>query len=470
MSSASAAPAGEERLALRGGRDVVLHTSGFTLPSGGSQRFTPYRELIHVAVGLRGLRLGLQRGSLFLPRAAFAEPGGALTLAGRLRDRMAALPDGERRLARQAELDRRQLLHVRPVVGLLLALVCVAFHVLASFFPAMVSDGEYWRILGLTREPWRLVTSQLLHGGWPHLAVNSLGLFAIGGLLERQIGAVRTGLVAVASAAGAMIGCAWAGYEQVLGASGIVAGFAGALIALEVRRPDLLPALLRLSRSLLIGAVAADFALLSFVPNVAHAAHGGGIVAGALAALALAPDDPAQFDARPWMKAALSASLALALAALGVYAQGLVDPGAAAARRGARMLDDAHAPIMLLNNDAWTIATSKHPSQHDLELALQLAERAVESTRHEDANLLDTLAEVYFQLGRSEEAVSTIDEAIDLRPGVPYFVEQRRRFLGERAADDRPEPPAEGPGGDEGEDGPPFEPDSDAPPAPGVKV
>jgi hypothetical protein len=62
-------------------------------------------------------------------------------------------------------------------------------------------------------------------------------------------------------------------------------------------------------------------------------------------------------------------------------------------------------------------------------------------SRRSDPNILDTLAEIYFAQGRADEALDVIDEAIVLAPGEPYFEEQRRRFTGERAADDRPEAP-----------------------------
>jgi hypothetical protein len=48
---------------------------------------------------------------------------------------------------------------------------------------------------------------------------------------------------------------------------------------------------------------------------------------------------------------------------------------------------------------------------------------------------------VQFQSGDDEAAVETIDEAIALAPGIPYFEEQRRRFTGERDRNDRPAPP-----------------------------
>jgi tetratricopeptide (TPR) repeat protein len=242
----------------------------------------------------------------------------------------------------------------------------------------------------------------------------------------------------------------------VVGASGIVMGFGGALIALELRRPDLLPALLRLPRGLLIGAALADFALLSFVPNVAHAAHGGGLLAGGAAALALAPNDPGRLRPGPALRLACAASLLPVVAALGLFAHGLLDPASSVARRAEWLLDDRAAPPGLLNDEAWRIATADGASEDDLQLALRLARRAVGATARSEPILLDTLAEVYFQLGRGEEAVATIDRAIELAPGVAYYVEQRRRFTGERAADDRPAPPDEEPADDE--DAPPFEP------------
>ena len=426
------------------------------LTSDGSG-LTPYGELIHLAASGRGLRLGTERGSLFLPRSAFADPGAPQELSRRLQERLLALPDGARRLVQQEALDRRQRSVVRPKVGLALALLSIAFYGLALALPSASSDGEYWRFLGLTREPWRLVTSQLLHEGAAHLTLNALGLFLLGGWLERQIGAARTGLVAAAAGVGAMLGCAVAGYERVVGASGLVMGFAGALIALELRRPDLLPALLRLPRRVLVGAVLADFVLLSFVPNVAHGAHAGGIVAGGFAALAIAPAHVAHFRPGRVLRGACAAALALGVAALGIFGYGLLDPATAAARRGAYLLDEREAPVILLNNEAWTIATAAEPTEDELALALRMARRAVRATERREPNLLDTLAEVYFKLGRSEDAVETIDQAIVLEPGEAYYAEQRRRFLGERAADDRPAPPEE-PSPDAEEEAPALEP------------
>src|SRR5262249_35204269 len=101
-----------------------------------------------------------------------------------------------------------------------------------------------------------------------------------------------------------------------------------------------------------------------------------------------------------------------------------------------------------------------------LDEALELADRAVRATGHRDPNVLDTLAEAQFRGGDAQAALSTIDEAIALAPDQAYFREQRRRFAGERAADDRPAPP--------GESAPVREPipNREAPPfeAPGISI
>jgi hypothetical protein len=113
-----------------------------------------------------------------------------------------------------------------------------------------------------------------------------------------------------------------------------------------------------------------------------------------------------------------------------------------AERRAQHLLAVEGVPLHL-NNVAWTIVTGKAPTPGLVDVALKLAERAVEETRREDPNILDTLAEAYFVAGRRDAAIATIDEAIFLAPGVEYFREQRRRFAGEREPDDRPDPPTE---------------------------
>jgi len=164
-------------------------------------------------------------------------------------------------------------------------------------------------------------------------------------------------------------------------------------------------------------------------------------VAGVAATAVLTGRSVARRPSPAWVRAASAAVIVLCAAAVGNAGQELFGGGDFAARHAARLAALPGIPPGELNNRAWMIATDPDSSRELLEAARQLAERAVEETHHEDPTVLDTLAEVLFQLGRKDEAVSTIDEAIERAPGQDYYVQQRRRFTGERAPDDRPDPP-----------------------------
>ncbi len=94
-----------------------------------------------------------------------------------------------------------------------------------------------------------------------------------------------------------------------------------------------------------------------------------------------------------------------------------------------------------LNGVAWTLAAElPSPSRKVLERALGFAEAACTLTRRQDANILDTLAEVHFRLGQRSEALRVIDEALALPDAeTDYLKEQRARFSG----DDEVAPPAD---------------------------
>ncbi|MCY3019615.1 MAG: hypothetical protein NTW87_11375, partial [Planctomycetota bacterium] len=69
-----------------------------------------------------------------------------------------------------------------------------------------------------------------------------------------------------------------------------------------------------------------------------------------------------------------------------------------------------------LNNYAWELLTSPDEKLRDAKAALPLAQKAVELTKHENWNILDTLALALFRNGRREEAIQTEKEAIAQMP------------------------------------------------------
>ena len=88
-----------------------------------------------------------------------------------------------------------------------------------------------------------------------------------------------------------------------------------------------------------------------------------------------------------------------------------------------RAVEQYPEDVELLNSYAWTCAEKGW----DLEKALGLAEKAARLSG-DDPNILDTVAEVQFKLGRAVEAAATIRKALERRPGDEYLQKQLERF------------------------------------------
>lgn len=83
------------------------------------------------------------------------------------------------------------------------------------------------------------------------------------------------------------------------------------------------------------------------------------------------------------------------------------------------------------NSYAWLCAVCKRNLDKALEHALQATKLLPDHAGH-----LDTLAEVYFQLGQQEKAVEIQNRTIELDPGRPYFRKQLERIkAGDRNAE-----------------------------------
>ncbi|MDJ0850538.1 MAG: rhomboid family intramembrane serine protease [Myxococcota bacterium] len=443
-------PAGHERFPLRNRPDaIVLGAEGFDHPQaarGRARAFTAYRDLTHLALSERQLWIATRRALYVLPRHLFLTSDSPGRLLEALADRAGEGPDGPERLRRMAEIDALGRLRTRPMATWVLAATCVlgfllerfvATHVftVGYFSPRLVADGDWWRV----------VTANLLHGFPLHLAVNLVGLLVVGRLLERALGSARTVCVMAASALGSMLASGLLVAGGVVGVSGVVFGLAGGVLILELRHASDLPAWWRFPRPLLhlvLLALAVDVSLGFFLPVIAGEAHLGGFLSGAVATLALtrsAPLGPVRLP-RPRILAAAAASVSALAVATGAY--DLLSVSDFPARHADRIASLPGVTPEELNNHAWFIAVDEDATVPQMEAALRLAERAVAETDGQEATILDTLAEVQFQLGQADLAVETIDRAIAREPDEDYYREQRRRFTGERAPDDRPPDPA----------------------------
>jgi len=129
-----------------------------------------------------------------------------------------------------------------------------------------------------------------------------------------------------------------------------------------------------------------------------------------------------------------------------------LDPGSAAAHtnyggvlvqqgRISQAIDEYRAALRIkpgltepLTELAWTLSTSPSTSLRNAAEAVALGERARSSTNGRDVLALDALGAAYANAGRFDDAVRTVDAALQLIPSNATGAEDTRRLLHERRA------------------------------------
>ena len=432
-----------EEVAERGSPVVFEKAGVLVLPRRRGSRIA-YADIVHVARSESALAIGTARDTLVLRQRAFAGPEAMEALERALKARVGAESNGAMRLARIAELDAAAASRRPRAATLTFMAVCLLVFLFQWGDPFLTHVGVFAPGLFRSGEVWRLFTAHFLHDPllFPiHLGLNLLCIGVIGLLVERVLGSGRTIVVMGFAAVGSAYGCWLAGYHQTLGASGVAAGLAGALLCIEFNGSRRLPVWWRIPRRVFVAAILAQAVLDYFVPFVAGAAHLGGFFAGYLVTRffvsgAVLHRPPARLT----QVAAAAVLLAVACSALAA-APLLRRDGRALESHGLRVLQSEFENARDDNTVAWVMVAESRPSELGAQVAAALAERAVAATDRRNPDLLDTLAEALFALGDVPGALIVIDEAIDLTGGERYFVEQRRRFMGERAPEDRPEAP-----------------------------
>ncbi len=150
--------------------------------------------------------------------------------------------------------------------------------------------GADWGPLSLGGQPWRMLTSTYVHNGLIHILMNMWCLFNLGRLAESVLDRWTYGLVYTACGlAGSVVSLWWHPQIIVVGASGAIFGLAGTLIAvLYLGKLPIPPEAIRRTMSSLL--LFAGYNLLfGMQAGVDNSAHIGGLLAGILLGLALAP-------------------------------------------------------------------------------------------------------------------------------------------------------------------------------------
>jgi membrane associated rhomboid family serine protease len=188
----------------------------------------------------------------------------------------------------------------------------IGSHVTNALLYAGVYSHPTGTFQGASFQPWRLLTSVFVHGGFLHIALNMYTLWVFGQILEPMLGRWRYLTVFLISGVAGSVGMlALAPYTGAVGASGAIFGMFGALLVIQRKLGGPVRQLIVLVViNLLIGIVPI------FGGNIAWQAHVGGLVGGLLAGLVLTETRRrAQLPLQIVLLAALAAVVVLA----GVY-------------------------------------------------------------------------------------------------------------------------------------------------------
>ncbi len=132
-------------------------------------------------------------------------------------------------------------------------------------------------------QPWRLLTSTLLHGGIVHLGFNMWALWDTGRVAERFYGNTQFLLIYLfAGLSGSMASLFFAASKTVsVGASGAIFGVVGALLSALFTKHNKLPATLVSSmRSSMLMFVGYSLVMGFVASHIDNAAHIGGMLGG----------------------------------------------------------------------------------------------------------------------------------------------------------------------------------------------
>jgi rhomboid protease GluP len=148
-----------------------------------------------------------------------------------------------------------------------------------SLIPALVAQGEAWRLL----------SSMFLHSGIVHLGLNMLSLYFLGSFVEQAFGRGRfLALYLLSGLSGSLAYLYFGGFNvPAVGASGAIFGLLGGILGYALRRgtfswqnPLIRQLLILLALNLYLG---------FSIPNVSNTAHLGGLAGGFIFGWLVAP-------------------------------------------------------------------------------------------------------------------------------------------------------------------------------------
>jgi rhomboid protease GluP len=203
---------------------------------------------------------------------------------------------------------RNPLLANMPVTSVIVGLNLLVFALMtlsgvsftAPALQQLVKWGADWGPYTLTNQPWRILTSNYVHIGIIHIALNMWCLWNLGALAERIFDRWTYVLTYTACGiGGSILGLWWHPMTVEAGASGAIFGIAGALIAaLYLGRLPVPPSAIKATLKSLLSFAGYNLFFGAVVPGISNAAHLGGFITGLGLGAVLAPRLTAPPDER----------------------------------------------------------------------------------------------------------------------------------------------------------------------------
>jgi len=133
----------------------------------------------------------------------------------------------------------QETLRTVPPITLGVVFLCCLLYVIQIVFDVRLTNWTLSPTVFL-KQPYRIVSSALLHGGPLHLGMNMMSMYAIGTMVEKRLGSLRlffTILASIGLTAFVHVSMAWLA-QLVLGMAGPMrehsVGFSGVLFHLSV--------------------------------------------------------------------------------------------------------------------------------------------------------------------------------------------------------------------------------------------
>lgn len=223
-------------------------------------------------------------------------PAGELNICPECRAAIEARSPSQRTLPtrrRSAAIERMPvttlLVGINALVFLLMVFSGVSFT--RPELGQLVKWGADFGPYTIGTQPWRILTSNYVHIGILHIALNMWCLWNLGALAERIFDRWTYALLYTACGiGGSILGLWWHPTTVEAGASGAIFGIAGALIAaLYLGRLPVAPGAIRATLKSLVLFAGYNLFFGAVVPGISNAAHLGGFITGLGLGAALAP-------------------------------------------------------------------------------------------------------------------------------------------------------------------------------------